>query len=268
MKSKKKRAQRRRRARKNAGKQGIPNLLPQILQEKGQQLAATMMGELFQPIRVHYDVWDTEQLQARFSKLRCMEYVAHQNRWVWLYTKEAKRLKFNQNPKTDAPIVLGEFLLKEDDKGVLNLRSLERATQAIVFFDQHIQRSILQATAVTVVNRLFRAEEVASLPSLDQFFEKLDVEEQDPEAFLRTVKGLVSGIDDLKERFELLDKHLDETTQTPMPEIERFPIYYYEDGIGSLRTKLTLRQMIAMEHWKGNTDYTWADYFRDSGLIP
>lgn len=268
MKSKKKRSQKRRRDRKKAGKQGLPNLLPQISQEQGQQLAATTTGEFFQPIRVHYDMLDTEQLQARFSKLHCMEYADPQNRWVWLYTKEAKRLKFRQNPRTDAPVVLGEFLLKGDDKGVLNLRSFERATEAIVFFDKHVRRSVFQATAVTIVNRLFRVEEVISIPSLDQFFESFDVEEQDPEVFLRTAKGLVSGIDDLKERFELPDKHFDETIQTPMPEMERLPIHYYEDGIGPLTTSLTIRQIIAMEHWKGNTDYTWADYVRDSRLIP
>ena len=227
-----------------------------------------MTGEFFQPIRVHYDVLDTEQLQTRLSKLHCMEYVDHQDRWVWLYTKEAKRLKFKQNPRTDAPVVLGEFLLKGEDKGVLNLRSFERATEAIVFFDKHIRRSILQATAVTVVNRLFRAEEVTSIPSLDQLFEKAEVEEQDPEGFLRTVVGSVSGINKVINRFELLDKHFGDATQKPMPEMERFPIHYYEDGIGPLTTSLTIRQIIAMEHWKGNTDYTWADYIRDSGLIP
>jgi len=28
--------------------------------------------------------------------------------------------------------------------------------EAIVFFDKHVRRSIFQATAVTIVNRLFR----------------------------------------------------------------------------------------------------------------
>ena len=268
MKSKKKRSQKRRRDRKKAGKQGLPNLLPQVSQEQGKRFAATMTGEFFQPIRVHYDVLDTEPLQARLSKLHCMEYVDDQHRWVWLYTKEAKRLKFKQNPRTDAPVVLGEFLLKGEDKGVLNLRSIERATEAIVFFDKHVRRSILQATAITVVNRLFRVEEVTSIPSLDQFFESFEVEEQDPELLLRTVQGLVSGIEDPKERFEVIDKHLGDAAQKPMPEMERLPIHYYEDGIGPLTTSLIIRQVIAMEHWKGNTDYTWTDYIRDSRSMP
>ena len=234
MKSKKKRSQKRRRDCKKAGKQGLPNLLPQLSQKQGKRLAATMTGEFFQPIRVHYDVLDTEQLHARLSKLHCMEYVDDQQRWVWLYTKEAKRLKFKQNPRTDAPVVLGEFLLKGEDKGVLNLRSFERATEAIVFFDKHIQRSIFQATAVTLVNRLFRVEEVTSIPSLDQFFENAEVEEPYPVGFLQTVTGSVSGISRVTKRFEWLDKHFGDPTQKPMPEIERFPIHFYEDGIDPL----------------------------------
>jgi hypothetical protein len=197
-----------------------------------------------------------------------MEYVPSQHRWVWLYTKEARKLKFRQNPKTDAPIVLGEFLFKEPGQGVLNLRSFERATQAIVFFDRHIARSILRATALTLINRLFHAEEVVSLPSLDQLFEEAEVRELDPDAFLRTAKELVAGIDDIQERFALLDKHFEEGAQTPMPEAEQLPLHFYEDGIDPLRTQLTIRQVIAMEHWKGNTDYTWADYVRDSRLMP
>ena len=48
--------------------------------------------------------------------------------------------------------------------------------------------------------------------------------------------------------------------KNPLPEVERFPSYFYEDGIALLKYSLQSRQYVAMQHWKGNKDYTLGDY--------
>ena len=58
---------------------------------------------------------------------------------------------------------------------VLNLRSFERATNALVFFDHHIPRTVARVTAMTVSNRLLSTAEAASLGSLDQYFDHAEV---------------------------------------------------------------------------------------------
>ena len=48
----------------------------------------------------------------------------------------------------------------------------------------------------------------------------------------------------------------------PLPEIERFPVHYYEEGIQAFETALQIRQLIALQHWLGNTGYTFFDVFQ------
>ncbi len=47
-----------------------------------------------------------------------------------------------------------------------------------------------------------------------------------------------------------------------LPEVERFPANYYEDGIDLLHATLQTRQRLAFEHWKGNTGFSFGDIVR------
>jgi hypothetical protein len=49
-----------------------------------------------------------------------------------------------------------------------------------------------------------------------------------------------------------------------LPEIERFPIHFYEDGIDGFAMTLRYRQTVALQHWLGNTEYTLMDAIRAS----
>jgi hypothetical protein len=44
-----------------------------------------------------------------------------------------------------------------------------------------------------------------------------------------------------------------------LPEIERFPVHYAEDGIEGFKLALRLRQMVAMQHWLGHLEYSLGD---------
>ncbi len=57
-----------------------------------QPLLATMTGEHFQPVRLHYRVRNRTGLLRAFEELRCLDYDPTRKRWVWLYAHEAKRL--------------------------------------------------------------------------------------------------------------------------------------------------------------------------------
>jgi tetratricopeptide (TPR) repeat protein len=169
-------------------------LLTQIPPERADQLAMTTTGEIMQPIRLHYEVLDGEQLRATFSTLRCLDHDAPRKRWVWLYTDEAKSIPFQDKRAADNT-VLGEFVFKGTEEVVLNLRSLERATQAITFFDQHLPRTVARVTEVTISNRLLSVAEASSLRSLDQYFERADVVVKDPESLLQALKGMALRVD-------------------------------------------------------------------------
>jgi tetratricopeptide (TPR) repeat protein len=222
----------------------------------------TTTGELMQLIRLHYEVSDVEQLRTIFASLRCLEYDASQTRWVWLYTAEARTLAFKDRRAANN-VVLGEFVFKVPKEIVLNLRSFERATNALVFFDHHIPRTVAHVTAMTVSNRLLSTAEAASLGSLDQYFDHAEVVVTDPASLLHDVEELVARTPDLQERFARLDQYLTDRAQAPVSALERLPVHYYEDGIRAVEALLSIRQVRAMHHWQGKTRYTYQDMIRD-----
>jgi tetratricopeptide (TPR) repeat protein len=236
--------------------------LSQIPPENADQVAMTTTGELLQLIRLHYEVSDVEQLRARFASLRCLEYDASQTRWVWLYTEEARTLPFKDR-RASKDVVLGEFVFKGQTDVVLNLRSFERATNALTFFDTYIPRTVAHVTAMTVSNRLLSTAEAASLGSLDQYFDHAEVVVTDPASLLHDVEELVARTPDLHERFARLDQYLTDRAQAPVSALERLPVHYYEDGIRAVEGLLGMRQVRAMHHWQGDTSYTYQDMIRE-----
>jgi hypothetical protein len=263
-KSKRNKAQKRQQALQRRRQQHATTRRPftQIPPESANQVAMTTTGEIMQLIRLHYEVLDVERLHTLFASLRCLEYDASQTRWVWLYTEEARTLPFKDR-RAGKNVVLGEFVFKGQTDVVLNLRSFERATNALVFFDRHIPRTVARVTAMTVSNRLLSTTEAASLGSLDQYFDHAEVVVTDPASLLRDVEDLVARTPDLQERFARLDQYLTDRAHAPVSALERLPVHYYEDGIRAVEALLSIRQVRAMHHWHGNTNYTYQDMIRD-----
>jgi tetratricopeptide (TPR) repeat protein len=271
-KSKRNKAQKRQQALQRRRQQHASTRRPvtQIPPENADQVAMTTTGELLQLIRLHYEVEDSDKLRAIFASLRCIEYDASQRRWVWLYTEEARTLSFKNSRAADN-VVLGEFVFKGQTEVVLNLRSFERATNSLTFFDTYIPRTVAHVTAMTVSNRLLSTAEAASLGSLDQYFDRNEVVVTDPASLLHDVEELVARTPDLHERFALLDQYLTDRAQAPVSALERLPVHYYEDGIRAVEALLSIRQVRAMHHWQGHTSYTYHDIIRDmlhQGAIP
>jgi tetratricopeptide (TPR) repeat protein len=236
--------------------------LSQIPPENADQVAMTTTGELLQLIRLHYEVEDVEQLRTIFASLRCLEYDASQTRWVWLYTAEARTLSFKNSRAADN-VVLGEFVFKGQTDVVLNLRSFTRATNALVFFDHHIPRTVARVTAMTVSNRLLSTAEAASLGSLDQYFDQAEVVVKDPAALLQTLEDLKSSIPDAHERLAVVAHYMEDKAKQPVPAMERFPLDYDDEGIRAVEALLAPHTVIAMHHWQGHTDYTRHDLIQD-----
>lgn len=264
MKMKKTKSKKRRKHKKKKqirNKNVHPPSLP--ARENHKQLAFTSTGEIFQPIRLHYEVIETEKLPIEFSKLQCMEYDHQQERWVWLYTAEAARLLFKNQPNGKDPIVIGEFIFKGDNEIVLNLRSFERAIEALVFFDRYIPRTTARVTHITIINKLFRIEEATSIAKFDKIFERSDITIRNPEVITEKLLGIAEKTDNQVERLKAVGQFIKELSSQAQPEIEKFPANYYEDGIDSVRFFLNSSKYVAIQHWKGNKDYTKRDAIRD-----
>ncbi len=226
----------------------------------------TLTGEHFQPVRLHYKVLNQPGLQRAFKKLRCLDYDRTQQRWAWLYDHEAKRLRFKQSyskiPELMRPIVIGSFFPRSGDQLLLDLRSCERAILAIPFFDKHLPRSVVRVTEAEVVNRLFSGENRTLTP--DRLFDRQASTFIDPLAAVQRFNDLIAGIQDPQERLKVVMEDMESGLKQPLPEIERFPIHFYEDGIDGFAMTLRARQLVALQHWLGNTVYTLMDAIRAS----
>ena len=227
-----------------------------------QPLLATVTGEHFQPVRLHYTVLDHDGLLRAFRKLRCLDHDPAKGRWVWLYDFEARKLRFERSyrqlPKHLHPIVIGSFFPRGKDHLLLDLRSCDRAIQAIPFFDTHLPRGVARVTEAEVVNRFFPATGNEQLTP-DRLFDAQVSPPSDPEAEVRGLIERVSGIQDPQERLDSALEEMESRARRPLPEIERFPVHYHEDGIEGFTMALRLRQIVALKHWQGNAEYTMFD---------
>ena len=211
---------------------------------------------------MYYQLIDRRRLVHRFSQLGCIEFDRDANRWVWLYASESRTLKFQKPyssiPKNLHPIVIGSFFLKESEV-FLDLRSFDRAIKAIPFFDKHVGPDAARVTHAAVVNRIFNARELFPA-NLDVFFNSDKMTERHPDESLPEIRSLTetNRVKGKSHRTSTVDQMAKE----PLPEIEKFPVNFYEDGISSFLAALRIRQVIALEHWKGNTDYTFYGVFK------
>jgi hypothetical protein len=222
-------------------------------------IGMTVTGEVFQPVRLYYKVLNRNKIEKDFNRLRCIEFDASKNRWVWLYDGEAKSIdfqnKFSSLPEEIHPIIIGSFVWKSDDSLVLDLRSFERAIEAIKFFDREILRSTAMVTHCSIVNKIFELNE--SAPSnFDGFFENNnDMVEIKPEETIDRMKEACLSTDN-NPNFQAITAFLDDEMERFF-EIEKFPIHFYEEGIKSLKASFILRRTIAMQRWHGNVNYSY-----------
>lgn len=234
----------------------------------GKKLLMTMTGEIHQPVRLYYELYDKAKVLQVFKTLRCVQFDLDKQGWVWLFQSEAKKLKFatpyGKIPKHRRPIIIGSFHFPQDDVMWLDVRSYERATKAIVFFDRRLPRSAAQVTHAAIVNRLFGVT-TATLPPLDTLFDEAKIIEKNPEDILQAAEQF-GTIPDVRERLDKVFTFMDQKSREPLPDVEKFPVHFYEDGIKSFETALKMRQLVSFEHWQGNTAFTFGDMIKK--IIP
>jgi hypothetical protein len=220
----------------------------------------TSTGELFQLGRIYYQVFNQTTVLGVFKNLRCMEFDDTRNRWVWLFEHEAKKIRLgkphSQLPKEIRPVVIGSFTFRGEDQMLLDVRSWDRVTQAIEFFDKRINRRAAQVTNLRILNKLFEATEEKAQQliqqSPDSFF--------DCDNISRPADEFMAGIEQFKKEANIDIRRqktlawIEQQAQAPRAEVEEMPTHFYEDGIEQLKHSLQLRQLELLEHWKGNSD--------------
>ncbi|MGC8642845.1 MAG: hypothetical protein ACP5XB_23545 [Isosphaeraceae bacterium] len=108
-----------------------------------------------------------------------------------------------------------------------------------------------------MVNELFPAENRTLTPA--SHFDHRSSTPVDPKDVIERARRLTAGIKDPRKRPQVVMDDLNRMASQALPEDERFPVHYYEDGIDGFALALRIRQIVALEHWNGNTRFTMLD---------
>ena len=235
-------------------------------------LASTTTGELIQPVRLHYELFDKKGLLKIFNKLGCVNPDPPRQRWVWLYAREAGTLKFKYSyddiPKERRDIVLGSFYIrssggyiKSELELLLDVRSFERAAYAIEFFDKRIPRNVAKLAYHDVSNRLLSIQEASAL-DFDLLFDTEDLRGTNPfalnEAFERFDKNAPDAV---AQRLALI-ADTDSKMNAIDPDVRRLPTSFYEDGIEAFRAALKLQQTKSLIEWQEGRKLSFIEFYR------
>jgi hypothetical protein len=150
----------------------------------------------------------------------------------------------------------------------LEVRSFERATKGISFFDQKIPRSVAKVTDIVIVNKLLDESEKELITRHPVFDRLLPADKENLENAGAKLRELTRGKKPRNEQdrqaiqarvLQLMEKKMNE----PVPRIERMPTNYHEDGIEPLESLLRIRQGWASRRWQGDESLTMNDFIED-----
>jgi predicted nuclease with TOPRIM domain len=123
---------------------------------------------------------------------------------------------------------------------------------------------LAQVTQLKVVNKLFPATTTADELSTHHhlFFEQRQA--SGPKTTLKELEEIVSQYEEKEEeeRRTAFLSYLEEQMKKTLPEVEELPTHFYEDGLQALVMTLKMKQLEAMEHWKGNKNFSQFDIMK------
>ena len=236
-------------------------------------LVKTLTDELYQPMRLYYIVHKKEQLITCFQNMKCFNYDEKLNDWVVEYSHEAAhiglKVKPNQVPKEAQPLIIATLYIDNETTMLVDVRSIERATKLIEFINQHIPKAIAEITHAAIYNKLItvssdeKREEVRNIDH-DEIFSQGNVFVVDPEKTMREAKAIAKKYKNKDEGLSAMMQKTQDDAKKPLPLVEKFPVYYYEEGIESFSMTCLMRQMIAMKHYFGDVGYSFYDLIQES----
>lgn len=231
-------------------------------------LIKTLTDELFQPMRLYYIVHNRELLEASFRKLKCFEYNEKLNDWVLEYANEAANIGLavapNQVPKEAQPLLIATIYIENETTMFVDVRSIERAKKLILFINKYVPKNIAEITHAAIYNQLItvssdNAQEGINDIDYDTIFNQRNIFVVDPEKVFRDAEELAKKYQDKDERLQAMMLKTREDSKKLLPKVEKFPVYFYEEGIDQFAMTCQMRQVIAMKHFYGDVNYSFFD---------
>ncbi len=115
----------------------------------------------------------------------------------------------------------------------------------------------MMVTALDLHNTLFEGnpENQKLLADLSDLFPEAQIVKKNVDALPNLVELAKKAGGSQQDLLLLVHLFIEREQGRPLPAIERLPLYFYKEGIHSVKSKLLLRQRVAWEHFNGNTAY-------------
>ena len=147
---------------------------------------------------------------------------------------------------------------------LVDVRSIERASKLIEFINKHVPKNVAEITHAAIYNELITASHDKMNEGLndidyDDIFNQKNIFVVDPEKAIRDAEEIAEKYSNKDERIHAIIQKTQVDAKQPLPKVEKFPVHFYEEGIGSFSMTCQMRQVIAMKHYEGNVAYSFYD---------
>lgn len=224
-------------------------------------------GEAYQPIRLTYDLYQSDALVQKLNDLKCCEKNPSGNVWNWYWQAECDDLHFESldsfKKSPDHPLRLGTMIIR-NNKFYITLPSFKRACIAVPFFYRMIDPSIASIAKADFLNKVFGIDE--RLPhGFTELFKEDELEKiiQQRIHDFEAVQERVEHAGSAEEAFEILSEYTTIETKKRLPYAERY-VFHRTSGDPDViflgfYIFLRGRELVAIRRWFGETGYTLSD---------
>ncbi len=225
-------------------------------------------GEAYQPIRLTYDLSESDGLLSALDKLQCIEKNPNTNSWNWYWKNECDDLhfesldSFRKNP--NHPVRLGTITVR-DGKFYLNLPSFKRACMAVPFFHKLINKQTAHIHHADFLNKVFAVDErlphgFAELFKEEELDRMLHERLENYHEVQKKCEEAATAEEALKilseyshaeagKKLPYAERYVFELANQDDPEVVFLGFYIYLRG----------REMVAIKRWFGEVGYSLAD---------
>ncbi|HSW70245.1 MAG TPA: hypothetical protein VLI69_08875, partial [Gammaproteobacteria bacterium] len=217
-------------------------------------------GEAYQPIRLTYDLSESNELLSALEKLKCVEKNPIANSWNWYWRDECSDLhfesldSFRKNPSH--PVRLGTLTIR-DDKLFLSLPSFKRACMAVPFFYKMMSRQIAKINHADFLNKVFAIDERFPHGFAEMFKEdELEQILQDRIEDYHKVKEKCEKATTAEEALHILSDYTHSEGEKKLPYAERYVFEMQESSDPDViflgfYIYLRGRELVAIKRWFG-----------------
>lgn len=230
-------------------------------------------GEAYQPIRLTYDIFQSEQLVQALDEIKCLE-KKQTHSWHWYWRDECDDLHFESletyQRNLDNPLRLGTLNVR-DNQLIINLPSFKRACLAAPFFHKMISPAIAAVHNADFLNKVFGLDE--RLPhGFTELFKEQELEKivrqriEDYEVVQKRCEEAATA----EEAFKIISEYNKTETLKRLPYAERYSfVEGKEENVDpdviylGFYIFLRSRELVAIRRWFGESGTTLASVAED-----